>query len=438
MFAKTAGRQLRPANLTTLARSFSSTAPARVDFTNVVIGGGVVGLATARALAEQAVDSSSSNTTLLLERHSQVGTETSSRNSEVIHAGLYYGADSLKTRLCVAGRRQLYAFCGARGVAHARVGKWVVAQDGAQREALERIHGFARAYDGGAGAAIPTRWVADAEARRLEPDVAARAGVLESPDTGIVDSHGLMAALHGLFEDAGGVTALRSAVVAVEPLGGETANSLPGSAGWRLTVRDTATGAESAVTASNLINSAGLGAAAVHNLIAPAERHRRLYYAKGTYFSYGSSRPRPPSRLVYPVTAPGAGGLGTHLTLDLAGRMRFGPDVEWVDAPDDVAATAARLPAAVAEIRRYMPGVDAAALAPDYAGVRPKLARAGAVGATGGPGFVDFYVRREEGFEGWVNLLGIESPGLTSCLAIADLVRDMLYGSRPVEESPAA
>ncbi|KAI1774914.1 FAD dependent oxidoreductase-domain-containing protein [Hypoxylon cercidicola] len=408
----------------------SATAASSNTTQPTVIGGGVVGLAIARALAAHRPGGSDS--TLLLERHPQVGTETSSRNSEVIHGGLYYDPASLKTRLCVAGRRQLYAFCGAYGVAHARVGKWVVAQDAAQLEALERIHAFSRAYEN-----VPTRWVAEDEARRLEPDVAAKAGVLESPETGIVDSHGLMAALHGLFEDAGGVTALSSSVAAVEPLRSGRAGSLPGSGGWRLTVRDTRTGEASTVTASTLINSAGLGAADVHNMIAPHGRRARLYYAKGNYFSYGASAPRV-SRLVYPVAAPGAGGLGTHLTLDLAGRMRFGPDVEWVDSPADLTVNASRLPAAVAEIRKYLPGVDAEALSPDYAGVRPKLRPAGAVAAGGGGGgFVDFYIRKEDGFDGWVNLLGIESPGLTSCLAIGDLVRDMLYGSGKVEGSPA-
>ncbi|KAI1767838.1 FAD dependent oxidoreductase [Hypoxylon sp. FL1150] len=437
MFTRIARCQFGPANpKINLARAFSSTAPARADFTHVVIGAGAVGLAIARSLASHQSSSSISDSTLLLERHPQVGTETSSRNSEVIHGGLYYGTSSLKTRLCVAGRQQLYAFCGERGVPHARVGKWVVAQDAAQREALEGICAFSREYDG--GKAVPTRWVGDEEAKRKEPDVCAEAGILESPETGIVDSHGLMAALHGLFEDAGGVTALNSSVVAVEPLrSGGNSSSLPGSGGWRLTVRDSSTGEESSITASNLINSAGLGAAEIHNMIVPpsSDCRARLYYAKGNYFSYGASAPKV-SRLIYPVTAPGAGGLGTHLTLDLAGRMRFGPDVEWVDSPDDLTVNAARLPAAIQEIKKYLPRIDTAALAPDYAGIRPKLRPAGAV-ATGGGGFVDFYVRREDGYEGWVNLLGIESPGLTSCLAIGGLVRDMLYGSGKVEGSPA-
>ncbi|KAI1490805.1 FAD dependent oxidoreductase [Biscogniauxia mediterranea] len=408
-----------------LRRSFSSTAPARADFTHVVIGAGVVGLATARALALARPDS----TTLLLEQHAQPGTETSSRNSEVVHAGLYYGPGTLKTRLCVAGKRALYAFCERYGVPHARTGKWIVAQDDAERDALARLHA---SCSRDLGSAAPTRWVPDAEARRLEPAVrAAPDGVLESPSTGIVDSHALMLALRGHFEDAGGMTALRARVVGVEALGGD------GRDGWRVAVRDPTSSSspdseeeDSTITASTLINCAGLGAADVHNLIVGPDspRRARLYYAKGSYFSYGAATPRV-SRLIYPVTLPGAGGLGTHLTLDLAGRLRFGPDVEWVTRPDDLAVRAAdRLPRALADIRRYLPGVDARALAPDYAGIRPKLAPAGAVGS--GKGFVDFYVRAEEGYRGWVNLLGIESPGLTSCLAIADYVVGLLYGSR--------
>jgi 2-hydroxyglutarate dehydrogenase len=395
-----------------------------------VIGGGVIGLATAQRLAASRPDS----TTLLVERHGQVGTETSSRNSEVIHGGLYYGRESLKTRLCVRGRAMMYDFCGAHAVPHARTGKWIVAQDDAQRDALERLHATCRDHLG-----IPTRWVGPEEQRREEPAVRARTAVLESPETGIVDSHGLMLALHGLFEDAGGVTALNSPVTRIEPLGGGSGSgaSTPGSAGWSVTVRDPATGAESPVEAETLVNCAGLGAADVHNWIiggaagglGQAEqeaRKTRMYYAKGNYFSYGASSPKV-RRLIYPMTMPGAGGLGTHLTLDMAGRLRFGPDVEWVDDPNDLVVNAARLPLAIKEIRQYLPDVDVDALTPDYAGIRPKLGHAGAVGQ--GKGFLDFYIKKEEGFEGWVNLLGMESPGLTSCLAIAEMVEELLYGS---------
>ncbi|KAI2465081.1 FAD dependent oxidoreductase [Annulohypoxylon bovei var. microspora] len=421
MFARTARRQLRSSTgLSHLVRSLSSTAPVEADFTHVVIGGGVVGLAIARALASH--NPSGTDTTLLLERHPHLGTETSSRNSEVIHGGLYYGPDSLKTRLCIAGRKQLYDFCAAYGVPHRKTGKWVVAQDAAELEVLQKIHETCE------GLGVPTRFVGREEAQRLEPSVRAEAGVLESPETGIVDSHALMGALRGLFEDAGGLVAANSDVIAIQPLHPPIGRAgRLGRDGYRLLVRDAVAG-ESAVTARAIVNSAGLGACRVHNMLAPPHRRVRPRYAKGNYFSYGAAAPRV-GRLVYPAPVAGAGGLGTHLTLDLAGRVRFGPDVERVRFPHDLTVSAARLPAAVAAIRRYLPAVDEAALAPDYAGIRPKLQAAAGDG--------DFYIRQEDGFDGWVNLLGIESPGLTSCLAIGDLVRDMLYGNRKVEGSAA-
>ncbi|KAJ9149041.1 putative FAD dependent oxidoreductase [Pleurostoma richardsiae] len=391
-------------------RLFASTARREADFTHAVIGGGVVGLAVARALAAQPGTS-----TVLIERHPSVGTETSSRNSEVIHAGLYYPPASLKAALCIGGKDLLYAFCAEHAVPHRRTGKWLVAQTPAQREALQRVH------DACAATGVPVRWVSAAEAAAREPAVRAEAGVLESPTTGIVDSHGLMVALQGLFEDAGGVSALGSPVVGVRGLGGPA----PGSGGWEVTVRDAQTGEESAVTAEALVNAAGLGAAAVHNMIVPeGPARRRMFYAKGNYFSYGASAPRV-GTLVYPAPEPGLGGLGTHLTLDMAGRIRFGPDVEWVDSPADLQVNAARLPRAVAEIKKYLPGIDEASLQPDYAGIRPKLAGPSATRQK--EEFQDFIVRKEEGYEGWVNLLGIESPGLTSCLAIGEMVRKLLY-----------
>ncbi|ATY59364.1 L-2-hydroxyglutarate dehydrogenase [Cordyceps militaris] len=387
-----------------------ATAAARADFTHAVIGGGVVGIAVARQLARRAGGS-----TVLIERHAALGTETSSRNSEVVHAGIYYGADSLKARLCVRGKHLLYELCARHGVDHRRTGKWIVAQTPAQRAALERFHAVCRDALG-----VPTRWVSAAEVARDGEGVVAAAGALESPTTGIVDSHGLMTCLAGLFEDEGGIVALHSPVVGVRPDG----------AGWAVDVRDGATGETSTITADTIVNAAGLGAARIHNMIAGPDRQVTLHYAKGNYFSYAAARPAV-SRLIYPVPEPGLGGLGTHLTLDLGGRMRFGPDVEWVSGPDDLAALdtatadgAARLREAVAAIQTYLPGVDASALVPDYAGIRPKLA-----GRDHAGGLVDFVVREEDGFRGWVNLLGIESPGLTSALAIAERVEEMLYGS---------
>lgn len=342
-----------------------------------------------------------------------VGSETSSRNSEVIHAGIYYPKGSLKSKLCIRGKEMLYEICATHDVGHRQTGKWIVAQTDAQREALEGIYRLCREELG-----VPMRWVGEEEIRRDGEGVRAEKGALESPTTGIVDSHGLMACLEGLFEEAGGVVALNSRVESIEPQG-------RGSGGWKVDVADAATGEVSSITSETVVNAAGLGAAQIHNMIAPPERHRQLYYAKGNYFSYSASHPRV-SRLIYPAPEPAAGGLGTHLTLDLAGRLRFGPDVEWVDSPDNLTANGARLQTAIAEIKKYLPGVDETVLEPDYAGIRPKLGAQGSAGS--GKGFHDFYIEKETGYEGWVNLLGIESPGLTSSLAIAEMVEELMYG----------
>ncbi|KAK4126085.1 FAD dependent oxidoreductase [Parathielavia appendiculata] len=379
------------------------------DFTHAVLGGGVVGLAVAQTLARQHPISS----TLLLERHTSVGTETSSRNSEVIHAGIYYGSSTVKAELCIRGKALLYALCESHSIPHRRTGKWIVAQTDAQLAALRQIHALCTGELG-----VPVHWVGREEASRREPAVRAERGVLESPTTGIIDSHALMMCLLGLFEDAGGTLAVGSAVEGVTPLGGN------GSRGWELTVRDVASGKVSTVTAETIVNSAGLGAVAVHNMIVPPERRREMFYAKGNYFSYAASSPKV-STLIYPAPEPGHGGLGTHLTLDLGGRIKFGPDVEWVDSPDDLTVNGSRLEQTVKEVKKYLPGLDETQLQPDYAGIRPKLGKQGAVAH--GKGFVDFVIQKEEGYHGWINLLNIESPGLTSCLAIAEKVEKLLY-----------
>ncbi|KAL2141025.1 hypothetical protein VTI28DRAFT_2955 [Corynascus sepedonium] len=417
--------QVQQHHATSTHRLFSQTALRSADFTHAVIGGGVVGLAIARELALRSnhdggsrsstpLSSSSSSSTLLLERHAAVGTETSSRNSEVIHAGIYYGANSLKTALCIQGKALLYHYCASHGVPHRRVGKWIVAQTSAQRAALQAVHDFCTRE-----IHVPVRWVGAEEAARREPAVRADAGILESPTTGIVDSHALMVSLLGQFEDAGGTLALGSKVEAVTPLGGGD-----GSAGWELAVRDAATGELSTVTAETIVNSAGLGAVDIHNMIVPPDRRKEMFYAKGNYFSYTASSPKV-GTLVYPAPEPGHGGLGTHLTLDMGGRIKFGPDVEWVDSPDDLAVNESRLALTVKEVKKYLPDLDETQLQPDYAGIRPKLGKQGAVAH--GKGFVDFVIQKEEGYQGWINLLNIESPGLTSCLAIAERVRKLLY-----------
>ncbi|POS76158.1 NAD dehydrogenase [Diaporthe helianthi] len=415
MFSRVARRQLAARQqqllLGTESRLFSTTVSRQADFAHVVIGAGAVGLSISRALAAR------NPNTLLLERHAQPGQETSSRNSEVIHAGIYYGASTLKTSLCIRGKELLYDFCAANAVPHRNTGKLIVAQTAGQREALQRVHDYCV---GALGGRVPVRWVGAEELRHREPHVRAEAGCLESPTTGIVDSHAFMVALLGHFEEAGGTFSPGSHVVRVAPAG----ENKKGETGWEVTVRSAQSGEESTITTETLINAAGLGACDVLNMVVPRERHMRTYYAKGNYFSYSASAPRV-TTLVYPAPEPGAGGLGTHLTIDMAGRVRFGPDVEWVDSDADLAVSGARMAAATDEIKKYLPGVDVGALAPDYAGIRPKLAPRQAV--MEGKGFNDFVIRREEGYEGWVNLLGIESPGLTSSLAIGEMVEELLY-----------
>ncbi|KAL2001960.1 hypothetical protein VTN02DRAFT_938 [Thermoascus thermophilus] len=388
-------------------RFFSVTRASGADFTHAVIGAGVVGLAIARELASR-----DGTSTILLERHGAAGTETSSRNSEVIHAGLYYGKASLKTQLCIQGREMLYDLCARQGIPHRNTKKWIVAQDEAQWEACLRVHEHAQSIG------VPTRIVGREEARRREPEVRADGGIVESETTGIVDSHALMTYLQGDFEDRGGDIAFRTAVTRIEPING-------GQEGYRIFFAASEDGSEHSITAETLVNSAGNFACHISNMVLPPARHCTPYYAKGTYFSYAASRPRT-STLIYPAPMPGHGGLGTHLTLDLAGRIRFGPDVEWVDDPDDLKPSPARLPQALPEIQAYLPSVDPAAVGLDYCGIRPKLSPAGSA-TTAGRGFQDFVIREEEGFPGFVNLLGIESPGLTSSLAIGEMVRNLLH-----------
>jgi 2-hydroxyglutarate dehydrogenase len=386
------------------SRTFSTSIKREADFTHAVIGGGVVGLAIAKKL--QARDGVS---TVLIEKHGSVGTETSSRNSEVIHAGLYYGSDTLKTKLCLQGKEMLYSLCKKHSIPHRNTGKWIVAQDDIQMDALQKVHEFATTIG------VPTNFISKAEAQRREPDVRAEAGVLESPSTGIVDSHSLMQYLEGSFEDAGGICAFHSPVTSITPLDS-------GRSGWEITTTSP-NNETSTITADVLINSAGLFAIDINNMILPPDRHRKPFYAKGSYFSYSVSTPRP-STLIYPAPIPGHGGLGTHLTLDMSGRIRFGPDVEWTDSPTDYTPNTKNLAAAIDDIQAYLPGVQRDAIQPDYVGIRPKLGKSGVMS---GSNFLDFYIKKEEGYHGFVNLLGIESPGLTSCLGIAEEVEGLVY-----------
>jgi L-2-hydroxyglutarate oxidase LhgO len=363
--------------------------------TVVVVGAGVVGLAAARALARAGRD------VLVVERCDRIGTGISARNSEVIHAGLYYAPGSLKARLCVEGRERLYAYCRDRGIAHRRLGKLVVAVEPAQVARLEAIRDNAERC--GVGDLV---MLGSTEALALEPALAC-AAALHSPSTGIVDAQALMLALQGEAEAAGAVVVLRTAVERV-------AQSADGLCVY---TRDAA-GEAYALEATALVNAAGLDAPAVAGAIEgfPAACVPAGRLARGCYFTLSGRSPF--SRLVYPV--PVDGGLGVHLTLDLAGQARFGPDVEWIDAVDYTVDPARGVPFE-AEIRRYWPGLPQGALQPAYAGIRPKLSGPGEPAA-------DFLIQgpADHGANGIVNLFGIESPGLTSSLAIAAYVVDLL------------
>jgi L-2-hydroxyglutarate oxidase LhgO len=357
----------------------------RVD--TVVIGAGLIGLAVARRLATTGRD------VVILEAEAAIGTHTSSRNSEVIHAGIYYPHGSLKARSCVEGRQRLYDYCVERRVPHQRCGKLIVATGTAHLEELEGIRQRAHA-----NRVTDVVRVSAARARAMEPNLQCVAA-LHSPSTGIVDSHALMLAYLGDAERAGAMLALKSSLE----------KGVVRSGGIELHVA----GAEP-ILAAQVVNSAGLRAPSVARRFDgfPPELAPPEYYAKGNYYTLSMRSPF--SRLVYPVPEPG--GLGVHVTLDLGGRARFGPDVEWVDKID-YTVDPSRAERFYAAIRRYWPGLPDGALEPGYAGVRPKIAARDAPAA-------DFVIQgpRAHGVPALVNLFGIESPGLTASLPLADAV----------------
>jgi L-2-hydroxyglutarate oxidase LhgO len=358
----------------------------RID--TVIVGAGVVGLALARECALRGHE------TLILEREGRIGTGVSARSSEVIHAGIYYAPGSLKARLCVAGRERLYEFCERHGIGHRRCGKLIVATHERERAALDALAAAAAANG------VEVVPLSGAEARGLEPELAAVAA-LYSPRTGIVDSRALMLALLGEAQSRGALLSTGSALTRV----------LLGGRGLRLAVN----GGEPALEARRLINCAGIAAPAVARLmegLPGAERLPRIHFARGNYFALSGRAPF--SHLIYPL--PPAGGLGIHLTLDLAGAARFGPDVEWVGG-EDYAVNSHRLPLFESAIRTWWPGLPAGALKPAYAAIRPRITGAGEA-------LADFRIEdvAVHGVPGLVNLFGIESPGLTASLALASEV----------------
>ena len=364
----------------------------------VVVGAGVVGLAVARELALCGLE------TIVLEADGGIGNGTSSRNSEVIHAGIHDLPGSLKASLCVAGRRALYAYCDAHGVGHRRCGKLVVATT---PEQVERLRGIERRAL--ANGVEGLRWLSGAEARELEPALRGEAALL-SASTGVIDSHALMLAYLGDLENAGGSLVLRSPLSRAEIRDNGFVLQVGGAAPCEI---------ETGV----LVNAAGLHAPSVARRLGGLDaRHiPKAWFAKGNYYALTGRSPF--SRLIYPVPEPG--GLGVHLTLDLAGQARFGPDVEWlaVDEPEaiDYSVDPARSERFYAAIRHYWPELKDGSLAPAYSGVRPKLQGPGEPAA-------DFMLQGPEthGIPGLMNLYGIESPGLTASLAIASEVAQRL------------
>jgi L-2-hydroxyglutarate oxidase LhgO len=363
----------------------------------VVIGAGVVGLATAAALAR------AGRSVLIVEKNSGIAQEISSRNSEVIHSGIYYPEDSLKAKLCVAGRDALYARCTERGISHRRLGKLIVATETAEIATLEELQ-----RRGTANGAPGLELLSARDVSRLEPEVRAEAALI-SPSSGIIDGQALSLSYLAEAESFGAMLALRTEVLEVESR----------AEGYRLRARGPG-GDTHEIHCAVLVNAAGLGGDVL------AERAGfdlddcgyRLRYCKGNYFALAAGVRLGLSHLIYPV--PAQAGLGIHVTLDLSGRIRFGPDAEYVDAIS-YEVDIEKLPLFARAIKRYLPSLDAECLAPDFAGVRPKLS---------GPGedFRDFVIREESqaGFPGFVNLIGIESPGLTAAPAIADHVVELL------------
>ena len=361
----------------------------------VVIGAGVIGLAVAREMALQGRE------TILLEREAAFGTISSARNSEVIHAGIYYPKDSLKAKLCVAGNRLLYEYCHSHQVATKPYGKLIVASDETQVDALQAI--LYKAQNNG----VPEiKMLSGVEAKALEPNLKCSAAILSS-STGIVDSHGYMLSLLGGFEDAGGMIAYQSPLISAKPVGQNAAGGfeleIGGDDGMRIQTRW-------------LINCAGMSAPAVAQQIEGLISNQvpKAYFAKGNYFSLSGKSPF--SHLIYPIPEPG--GLGVHLTLDMGGQAKFGPDVEWLDIEQegqiDYTVDPRRSEGFYEAVRRYWPDLKDGSLQPDYSGVRAKIVPPNAPAG-------DFYFDGPEqhGLQGLFNLYGFESPGLTSSLAIA-------------------
>ncbi|KAM0752651.1 FAD dependent oxidoreductase [Meredithblackwellia eburnea MCA 4105] len=409
-----------------LARSRYSFLPPSEAVDHLVVGAGVVGL----AIAERLTLRFPSLSTFVVERHGQAGQETSSRNSEVIHSGIYYPPASLKSRLCIRGRDLIYQ---RPNLPLKNTGKLIVAtseDEVAYLDKLLKIGEEVKRISGGARE-VPLELVAKEKVFEMEPDVRGSKVIaaLWSPRTGIVDSHGLMSSLErGIMEEGDGMIAYGTKVVRIDKAEHE-------ADGW---VVQTVTegGERSSVSAKVVVNAAGLSAHHVFNHLLPDSALSQLWFAKGSYFSYKGPGTQSVSHLLYPCPSPSLAGLGAHLTLDLDGKIKFGPDVEWIKAPVvdgeeeesfwerhlNVDESEEKVDKLVEGTRRWLPGVVRDGFQPDYVGIRPKLTPPTASAAA------DFLIREEGTHKGFVNLMGIESPGLTSSLAIGEEVEKIVAG----------
>ncbi|QLG72448.1 hypothetical protein HG535_0D01560 [Zygotorulaspora mrakii] len=392
--------------LSRMLRSFSvSCATRSMDYSHVIVGGGVVGLAIAAELSKV-----KSNSVVLLEKNDMIGAETSSRNSEVIHAGIYYPSDSLKTKLCIEGKKIIYNELDPlkTGVSWRKCGKWVVSQTGYEDSIVEQFYRKCKDLN------VDVMLLTSEQAKRIEPSVLVKKSVLNSPTSGIIDSHSLMEYLSGVIQSNDGEVITGSEVVDLQYKEGQgyvvAANDRFGDEASIIELRT-----------ENLINAAGLYADRICNMLLPNERHMKQYYARGNYFKLSRGGFPPVHRLIYPVPPKNVNSLGTHLTIDLDNQVRFGPDLEYVKSPTDYSPNPANIPAAYEAISTYYPYISLQNLEVSYSGIRPKL---------GGPGdktFRDFYIKEEDGFPGFVNLLGIESPGLTASIAIGRYVKRIYH-----------
>lgn len=395
-----------------LLRAHAPAVTPELSVDHLVVGGGVIGLSVAAELSRTMPDKS----TYLVERHAQIGQETSSRNSEVIHAGLYYPLNSLKSRYCITGREMMYERCQRLGIPHRKTQKLVVATTKSQIMYLDELHSYLQ-HPAVHPPGVPTYFLGGEEARELEPDLGSNVlAAMLSTESGIVDSHALMESLEQEVDQV----VLGTRVTQID--------RDPNNEGWVVQIQTEGSSQPDAILCKSLILSAGLSCVDLMNPLLPARERLTPYYVKGSYLSYKGPGVENVKRLLYPCPQEGLAGLGTHLTIDLAGNIKFGPDVQPLASSanwqDHLQPSVERLEEMAAAVQDYLPGIDPSRLTSDYAGIRPKLTRSG---------FADFHISYDRSSRpGLVALCGFESPGLTSSLAVGQdigrLVRRDVWG----------